>query len=203
MSTRTSARLESSTIRPIPLSERHGTAADLFTVWFGTNFMLLTVVTGGLAVTAFGLSFGWALLALTAGNLIGAIFMALHSAQGPTLGVPQMIQTRGQFGTLGSLLVVCIVLVMYVGFLASNLVIGGEAPVSIASGAIAVLALRTHRRRRMLCSWNPRAASFHQHAALQRSHRARDGRRGPVMDRRPGHYGTRLLLACKTLDIHS
>ena len=38
-----------------------------------------------------------------------------------------MIQTRGQFGSLGSLLVVGIVIVMYVGFLASNLVLGGEA----------------------------------------------------------------------------
>jgi NCS1 family nucleobase:cation symporter-1 len=132
MSTGNSARLESSTIRPIPPGERHGTAADLFTVWFGTNFMLLTVVTGGLAVTAFALPFGWALVALIVGNLAGAVFMALHSAQGPTLGVPQMIQTRGQFGTLGSLLVVSIVLVMYIGFLASNLVIGGEALTSIA-----------------------------------------------------------------------
>ena len=127
-------RLESSTIQPIPLSERHGTTADLFTVWFGTNFMLLTIVTGGLAATAFALPFGWALLGLAIGNLVGAVFMALHSAQGPTLGVPQMIQTRGQFGSLGSLLVVVIVLLMYVGFLASNLVLGGEALVSIAPG---------------------------------------------------------------------
>jgi len=134
MNTQNAARLENSTIRPIPLSERHGTAADLFTVWFGTNFMLLTIVTGGLAVTVFALPFGWALAGLAVGNLVGAIFMALHSAQGPTLGVPQMVQTRGQFGSLGSVLVVAIVLVMYVGFLASNLVLGGEALVSIAPG---------------------------------------------------------------------
>ncbi len=52
-----------------------------------------------------------------------------------TLGVPQMIQTRGQFGSLGSLLVVGIVITMYVGFLASNLVMGGQALASLASGA--------------------------------------------------------------------
>src|SRR6266850_8604751 len=135
MNTRNPARLENSTIRPIPLSERHGTAADLFTVWFGTNFMLLTIVTGGLAVTVFALPFGWALAGLAVGNLVGAVFMALHAAQGPTLGVPQMIQTRGQFGSLGSLLVVGIVIVMYVGFLASNLVMGGQALASLVSGA--------------------------------------------------------------------
>src|SRR5262249_27922605 len=146
MSTAHSSQLESSTIRPIPPELRHGRAADLFTVWFGTNFMLLTVVTGGLAVTAFGLPFVWALAALTVGNLARAGFRALHSAQGPTLGVPQMVQTRGQFGSYGSLLVVSIVLIMYIGFLASNLVVGGEALVSIAPGlsatpGIAVIAV--------------------------------------------------------------
>jgi NCS1 family nucleobase:cation symporter-1 len=46
-----------------------------------------------------------------------------------------MIQTRGQFGSLGSLLVVGIVIVMYVGFLASNLVLGGQALASLVPGA--------------------------------------------------------------------
>lgn len=129
------SRLEIATIQPIPVDERHGTAADLFTVWFGSNLMLLTIVTGGLAVTVFGLPFGWAVAGLGVGNLAGAVFMALHAAQGPTLGVPQMIQTRGQFGSLGSLLVVGIVLIMYVGFLASNLVLGGQALASLERGA--------------------------------------------------------------------
>src|SRR5580698_6354522 len=115
-------RLESSTIQPIALDQRHGSARDLFTVWFGSNIMMLTIITGALAVTVFKLSFIWALIGLIAGNLIGAIFMALHAAQGPTLGVPQMVQTRGQFGSVGSLLVIGVVIVMYVGFLASNLV---------------------------------------------------------------------------------
>jgi nucleobase:cation symporter-1, NCS1 family len=127
-------RLEISTIQPIPLDQRHGTAADLFTVWFGSNLMLLTIVTGGLAVTIFKLPFTWAVIALIVGNLVGAVFMALHAAQGPTLGVPQMVQTRGQFGSIGSLLVVGIVIVMYVGFLASNLVLGGEALSNLAPG---------------------------------------------------------------------
>jgi NCS1 family nucleobase:cation symporter-1 len=126
--------LEVASIRPIPKGERHGKARDLFTVWFGTNVMLLTVITGGLAVTEFKLSFGWAVLSLTLGNLIGAIFMALHSAQGARLGVPQMVQTRGQFGSLGSLLVVGIVLIMYVGFVSSNLVLSGEALAAIWPG---------------------------------------------------------------------
>src|ERR1035438_5831585 len=130
-------RLEIRTIQPIALDQRHGTSGDLFTVWFGSNLMLLTIVTGGLAVTIFGLSFAWAVVGLVVGNLVGAVFMALHAAQGPTLGVPQMIQTRGQFGSVGSLLVVGIVIIMYVGFLASNLVMGGEALASLIPGASA------------------------------------------------------------------
>jgi nucleobase:cation symporter-1, NCS1 family len=128
------SRLEISTIRPIPLEERHGNARDLFTVWFGSNIMLLTIITGALSVSVFKLNFLWALTGLVVGNLVGAIFMALHAAQGPRLGVPQMVQTRGQFGSLGSLLVVGIVIVMYVGFLSSNLVLSGEALASLRPG---------------------------------------------------------------------
>jgi NCS1 family nucleobase:cation symporter-1 len=128
-------QLEINTIQPIAQNLRHGTARDLFTVWFGSNLMLLTIVTGGLAVTVFRLPFLWAVVGLGVGNSVGAVFMALHAAQGPTLGVPQMVQTRGQFGSLGSLLVVGIVLIMYVGFLSSNLVLGGQALASLLPGA--------------------------------------------------------------------
>ncbi|KAF1050749.1 MAG: hypothetical protein GAK43_02693 [Stenotrophomonas maltophilia] len=128
MTTQTqAATLELSTIQPIAAHERHGRARDLFTIWFGSNIMLLTVVTGALAVTVFKLPFFMAVLALVLGNLLGGIFMALHSAQGPQLGVPQMVQTRGQFGSFGSLLVVALVVIMYLGFFASNLVLGGQA----------------------------------------------------------------------------
>jgi nucleobase:cation symporter-1, NCS1 family len=140
------AVLEARTIQPIPPSGRHGTARDLFTIWFGCNLMLLTVVTGALAATVFDLPFRWAVVALCAGNLVGATFMALHAAQGPVLGVPQMVQTRGQFGSYGALLVVVLVIVMYVGFFVSNLVLSGEALAAARPGihelpAIALLAL--------------------------------------------------------------
>ena len=139
------AVLEDRTIQPILPCGRHGTARDLFTIWFGCNLMLLTVVTGALAVTVFGLPFSWAVVGLCAGNLVGAVFMALHAAQGPVLGVPQMVQTRGQFGSYGALLVVVLVIVMYVGFFASNLVLSGEAlaaawPAIPEMQAIAILA---------------------------------------------------------------
>ncbi|MFJ5958794.1 purine-cytosine permease family protein [Paenarthrobacter sp. NPDC092416] len=127
-------RLEDKTIQPIPANERHGKARDLFTIWFGSNIMIMTIVTGGLATTVFGLGFVPAIVGIIIGNIVGGIFMALHSAQGPQLGVAQMIQTRGQFGSFGALLIVVIVVVMYVGFFAANLVFGGEAMAAVSPG---------------------------------------------------------------------
>ena len=127
-------RLEDKTIQPIPANERHGKARDLFTIWFGSNIMIMTIVTGGLATTVFGLGFVPAIVGIIIGNVVGGIFMALHSAQGPQLGVAQMIQTRGQFGSFGALLIVVIVVIMYVGFFAANLVFGGEAMAAVSPG---------------------------------------------------------------------
>ena len=83
-------RVEKHSIDRIPDEERHGSPRGLFAVWFGANLQLTTVVTGALA-PSLGLSIPWALLAIILGNLFGAVFMALHSAQGPRLGIPQMI----------------------------------------------------------------------------------------------------------------
>lgn len=126
--------IEDKTIQPIPLDERHGKARDLFTIWFGSNIMVLTIVTGALATTVFGLDFWSGVLAIAIGQLAGAVFMALHSAQGPQLGVPQMVQTRGQFGSYGALLVVIVTVLMYIGFFAANLVLGGQALATIIPG---------------------------------------------------------------------
>jgi purine-cytosine permease-like protein len=119
--------VEKYTIDHIPLDERHGKARDLFTIWFGSNIMLLTVATGVVATAIYGLPIWAAVVALTAGNVVGGVVMALHAAQGPQMGVPQMLQTRAQFGSYGSLLVVVLVIGMYVGFFASNMVLGGQA----------------------------------------------------------------------------
>jgi NCS1 family nucleobase:cation symporter-1 len=110
----------------IPETERHGSAFSLFTLWFSANMQITTVVTGALAVLL-GLPLIWALIAIVVGNLVGGIFMALHSAQGPTMGVPQMIQSRAQFGFYGAILPLVLVILMYLGFFASSAVLGGQA----------------------------------------------------------------------------
>lgn len=118
--------VEHRSIDHIPDAERHGSPRGLFAVWFGANMQFTTVVTGALGI-ALGLSQPWVLMAIVAGNLVGAIFMALHSAQGPRLGIPQMIQSRAQFGFYGAILPILLVIVMYVGFFASSSVLGGDA----------------------------------------------------------------------------
>jgi NCS1 family nucleobase:cation symporter-1 len=73
--------------------------------------------------------------------------MALHSVQGPRLGVPQMIQSRGQFGAYGAIVVVVVVIIMYLGFIASNFVLGGQSVndlihgVSVNVGIVVIAAL--------------------------------------------------------------
>ena len=131
------AELEQYTIEQIPLDQRHGKPRDLFTIWFTSNLMPLTIITGALTTAVFGLNFWASLVAIVIGNLLGAVFMALHSAQGPKLGIPQMIQSRAQYGVLGSILVVAIVVFMYVGFFASNLILGGQA-INQVTSAISV-----------------------------------------------------------------
>jgi len=123
--------LEHRTIEHIPVTERHGRASQLFTIWFGSNIMLLTIATGVLATVVYGLPVWAAVLALVIGNVVGGVVMALHAAQGPQMGVPQMLQTRAQFGSYGSLLVVTIVVAMYTAFFASNMVLGGQAVASL------------------------------------------------------------------------
>jgi len=122
-----SSRIEQHTIYQIPLDQRHGKARQLFTLWFGANLNVLTVVTGALATTIFHQSFVSGVLAILVGNLIGTVFMALHAAQGPRLGVPQMVQSRGQFGAKGAGFVVALVAFMYVGYAGTAFVTGGQS----------------------------------------------------------------------------
>ena len=60
------------------------------------------------------------------GTLLGTLFMAFHSAQGPKLGLSQMIQSRAQFGYLGALLPIVAVLFVTIGYGVFDTVLGGE-----------------------------------------------------------------------------
>jgi NCS1 family nucleobase:cation symporter-1 len=118
-------KIETRSIEYIPANERHGKARGLFPVWFAANMHMTTLVTGALCVT-FGLNLFWSVVAIIVGNLLGAIFMASHSAQGPKLGIPQMIQSRAQFGVIGAVIPLLLVIFMYLGFFASSGLLGAQ-----------------------------------------------------------------------------
>ena len=85
MKTTDSSLIEDLTIQPVPEERRTGTARHLFSVWFGVQIMPLTLVMGVLGPTVYGLDIASTIAAIVLGNLIGAVFMALHSVQDQNL----------------------------------------------------------------------------------------------------------------------
>jgi NCS1 family nucleobase:cation symporter-1 len=118
--------IERRTIDRVPEAERHGRPAQQFTLWFGANMQITAIVTGALAVLL-GAGGATAVLGLLMGNVIGGASMALHSAQGPRTGLPQMISSRVQFGVKGAALPLVLVILMYLGFASTGAVLAGQA----------------------------------------------------------------------------
>ena len=118
--------LEKRSIDYVPLAERHGKVWHLWPVWFSGDAHLATLAVGVLGI-ALGGTLLWTAVAVVLGCAIGTFFMAFHSAQGPQLGLPQMIQSRPQFGYVGALLVWVVALVTYVGYNSFNQVLAAQA----------------------------------------------------------------------------
>jgi purine-cytosine permease-like protein len=125
--------LEQRSIDYVPLSERHGKVWHLWPVWFSGSAHLATVATGVVGI-ALGGSLAWMAAAVVLGCAFGTFFMAFHSTQGPQLGLPQMIQSRPQFGYLGALLVWGVALVAYIGFNAFNQILAAQTVHSLYGG---------------------------------------------------------------------
>ncbi len=124
--TKGSKLIEHRSIDYIPEAERHGSLFSQFTLWLGANLQVTAVVVGALAVVLGGDVF-WSLVGLLIGQVLGGAVMALHGAQGPQLGLPQMISSRVQFGVYGAIIPLALVCVMYVGFSAGGTVLAGQA----------------------------------------------------------------------------
>jgi purine-cytosine permease-like protein len=118
--------IETRSIDYVPLAERHGKVWHLWPVWFSGDAHLATLAVGVLGITLGG-NLLWTAVAVVLGNALGTFFMAFHSTQGPQLGLPQMIQSRPQFGYTGALLVWAVALVAYVGYNAFNQLLAAQA----------------------------------------------------------------------------
>lgn len=124
--TSTAPLIERRSIDYIPESERHGKLYSQFTLWMGANLQITAIVTGALAVVLGGDVF-WSLVGLFIGQVLGGAVMALHAAQGPKLGLPQMISSRVQFGVYGAAIPIVLVCLMYLGFTATGTLLSGQA----------------------------------------------------------------------------
>jgi purine-cytosine permease-like protein len=117
--------IEKRSIDYVPIRERHGKLWHLWPVWFTGGAHLATIASGAIGILLGGNLF-WTAIAVIIGCAFGTFFMAFHSTQGPQLGLPQMIQSRPQFGYVGALLVWGVALITFIGYCAFNQVLTAD-----------------------------------------------------------------------------
>jgi nucleobase:cation symporter-1, NCS1 family len=117
--------IETKSIDYVPETERHGRVSDQVSFWFLGNFHFFTIAIGFVG-PSMGLSFGYTALAGTLGILFGTLFAAFHASQGAELGLPQMVQSRAQFGFRGVIVVLLGTLFTFIGFNVANSVLSAH-----------------------------------------------------------------------------
>jgi NCS1 family nucleobase:cation symporter-1 len=122
--------IETRSIDFVPANERYGHPRSQFYIWFGSNMTVLAMSTGAFA-PLLGLNLAWSILAIVGGLLIGGLFMAFHSAQGSHLGIPQMIQSRAQFGVRGAVIPLILAIVLFLGFYSTTVYYGAQTLVPL------------------------------------------------------------------------
>ena len=138
--------IETKSIDYVTEHERHGRVIDQVPFWFLGNFHFFTIAIGFVG-PSMGLSFGYTAMAGALGILFGTIFVAFHASQGAELGLPQMIQSRAQFGYRGVVVVLVGTLFTFIGFNVADTVLfshglngilgWNEGVVTLVSAAIA------------------------------------------------------------------
>lgn len=115
-------RVETHGIDPIPDEERHGSAKDLFWLWFGSNLTFTYVINGALAV-GFGLSFWQATGVVVVGGLA---FFAISAAgiSGIRTGTATLVISRAAFGVRGNWPAGLLNWVVSIGYTIVNTVVG-------------------------------------------------------------------------------
>lgn len=129
--------IEVRSIDYVPPAERRGKVWHQGPFWFTGNFVLTTMVTGFIG-PALGLAVGWSVLAAIMGALFGTLFMCFHANQGPTMGMPQMIQSRAQWGSRGAIFPFVAVVFVYIGFNVFNVILATQSLDTILSAPNAV-----------------------------------------------------------------
>ena len=131
----------------VPETERHGRIWHQAPLWFLGNFQYFSIPIGFVG-PSLGLSLGWSILGGVLGILVGTVFMAFHAAQGPTLGLPQMIQSRAQFGYRGVVVPLFATLFTYLAFNVADQVLLAEGLNGAFGWNENLIAIVSRRRRR-------------------------------------------------------
>lgn len=118
--------IEARSIDYVPRAERHGKVWHQGPFWFTGNFVFLTMMVGFVG-PSMGLSILWSVLAVVIGAGFGTVFMALHANQGPKMGLPQMIQSRAQFGSRGVIVPFTATIFVYIGFIVFGVILVTQA----------------------------------------------------------------------------
>lgn len=117
--------IEARSIDWVPENERHGKLWHQGPLWFLGNFQYFSIPIGFIG-PSMGLSLGWTIVASILGIAVGTIFMAFHASQGPTMGLPQLIQSRAQFGYRGVVVPLLATLFTYLAFNVADTVLLSE-----------------------------------------------------------------------------
>lgn len=117
--------VEKRSIDWVPTTERHGKLWHQAPLWFLGNFQYFSIPIGFIG-PSLGLSLIWTAVASIIGIGIGTLFMAFHASQGPHMGLPQMIQSRAQFGFRGVLIPLLATLFTYLAFNIADTVLLGQ-----------------------------------------------------------------------------
>ena len=125
--------IELHSIDHVPPSERHGVVWHQGPFWFTGAFVIPSMLVGFIG-PGLGLGVVWSVLALGLGMALGTGFMALHANQGPRLGLPQMIQSRAQFGSLGVTFPLLVAVFIYIGYNVFQFIFSAEAIQVVAPG---------------------------------------------------------------------
>lgn len=126
--------IESRSIDYVPQKERHGNVWHQGPFWFTGNFVLTTMVVGFVG-PSLGLDLAWSVVAVVLGAVFGTFFMAFHANQGPRMGLPQMIQSRAQFGIRGAVVPFIAVLFVYIGFNVFDVILATQGLQLVLPGA--------------------------------------------------------------------
>jgi nucleobase:cation symporter-1, NCS1 family len=108
--------IETNGINPIPESERHGTPAELFMIWFAANIGVLGITYGAFLVVFYGLGLWQSILAALVGTILSFVLVGFISLAGKLGSAPTLVLSRASFGVHGNAIPTVVSYISLVGW---------------------------------------------------------------------------------------